>query len=61
VKPVLIKVKLPKVGSIAIVPILGPTKDILVCHTMALPFPLKTMLRQKYKIMETQIFHHAKI
>jgi hypothetical protein len=29
---------------------------------MALPFTfLKSMLRQKERIMETQIFHHAKI
>jgi hypothetical protein len=31
-----------------------------VCHTLALPFTLKSILRKK-RIMETQIFHHAKI
>jgi len=32
-----------------------------VCHTSALLFTLKSILRQKKKsIMETQIFHHAK-
>jgi hypothetical protein len=30
-------------------------------HTVALPFTLKSILRQKKKTMETQIFHHAKI
>jgi hypothetical protein len=33
-----------------------------VCHTMALPFTfLKIYLKAKERIMETQIFHHAKI
>jgi hypothetical protein len=34
-----------------------------VCHTLALPFTLKNILRQKKKrkIMKAQIFHHAKI
>ncbi len=32
-----------------------------VCHTAALPFTLKSILRQKESLMETQIFHHAKI
>ncbi len=32
-----------------------------VCHNAALPFTLKSILRQKERrIMETQIFHHAK-
>jgi Cys-rich protein (TIGR01571 family) len=31
-----------------------------VCHTVALPFTLKSFL-VKRRIMETQIFHHAKI
>jgi hypothetical protein len=30
-------------------------------HTVALPFTLKGILRQRRRIMETQIFHHAKI
>ncbi len=32
-----------------------------VCHTMALPFTSKGILRQKKKIMKNQIFHHPKI
>jgi hypothetical protein len=32
-----------------------------VCHTVALPFTLKTYLKTKRRIMETQIFDHAKI
>jgi hypothetical protein len=32
-----------------------------VCHTMALPFTFKKYLKEKKRIMETQIFHHAKI
>ncbi len=32
-----------------------------VCHTVALPFTLKSILGQKKNIMKTQIFHHAKI
>jgi hypothetical protein len=32
-----------------------------VCHTMALPFTLKSMLRQKRRVMETQVFHDAQI
>jgi len=33
-----------------------------VCHTMALPFTLKKYLNKaKRRIMEIQIFHHAKI
>jgi hypothetical protein len=40
---------------------LNPTEEGL-CHTIALLFTLKSILRQKKKInMETQIFHHAKI
>jgi hypothetical protein len=31
-----------------------------VCHIVALPFTLKSILRQKKGIMEIQIFHHAK-
>jgi len=37
-----------------------PLKEQGVCHTMALPFTLKGILRQK-KNKETQIFHHVKI
>jgi hypothetical protein len=33
----------------------------VVCHTVALPFKLKGILRQKKRIMKTQIFHHAKL
>jgi hypothetical protein len=36
------------------------TKKQGVCHTVALPFTLKRILRQKKNIMKTQIFHHAK-
>jgi hypothetical protein len=32
-----------------------------VCHTMATPFTLKKYLKAKRRIMEIQIFHHAKI
>jgi hypothetical protein len=32
-----------------------------VCHTMALPFTLKSISSPKKRIMKTQIFHHAKI
>ncbi len=32
-----------------------------VCHTMALAFTLKSISWQKRRIMEIQIFHHAKI
>ncbi len=32
-----------------------------VCHIVALPFTLKSILKAKRRIMETQIFHHAKI
>jgi len=32
-----------------------------VCHNVALPFTLKSILRQKTNFLETQIFHHAKI
>jgi len=32
-----------------------------VCHIVALPFTLKSILMQKKRIMESQIFHHAKI
>jgi hypothetical protein len=31
-----------------------------VCHTVALPFTLKSILRQR-RIIKTQIFHYAKI
>jgi hypothetical protein len=31
-----------------------------VCHTVTLPFTLTSILRQR-RIMEIQIFHHAKI
>jgi hypothetical protein len=38
------------------------TKEQGVCQIVALPFTLKKcILRQKRRIMETQIFHHAKI
>jgi hypothetical protein len=37
-----------------------PLKEQGVCHTMALLFTLKGVLRQK-KNKETQIFHHATI
>ncbi len=30
-------------------------------HTVALPFTLKSILRQKRRVKKTQIFHHAKI
>jgi hypothetical protein len=32
----------------------------VVFHTVALPLTLKSILRQR-RIMETQIFHHAKL
>jgi hypothetical protein len=32
-----------------------------VCHTMALPFTLKRILRQKKNYGNSKIFHHAKI
>jgi hypothetical protein len=32
-----------------------------VCHTVALPFTLKSYLKAKRRIIEPQIFHHAKI
>ncbi len=32
----------------------------VVCDTMALPFTLKSILRQKKDYGKTQIFHHAK-
>jgi hypothetical protein len=32
-----------------------------VCHTVALPFTFKSILRQKKIFLATQIFHHAKI
>jgi hypothetical protein len=33
-----------------------------MCHTVALPFTLKsTLFEGKTRIMETQIFHHAEI
>jgi hypothetical protein len=35
-----------------------------VCHTVALPFTLKSKYlkaKKERRIMETQIFHHAKI
>jgi hypothetical protein len=35
------------------------TQPFLV--TMALPFYIKKYLKAKRKIMETQIFHHAKL
>jgi hypothetical protein len=31
------------------------------CHTVALPFTLKNILRQKKKIMKIKIFYNAKI
>jgi hypothetical protein len=39
---------------------LNPTEQGL-CHTVALLFTLKSILRQKKIDMETQIFDHAKI
>jgi hypothetical protein len=32
----------------------------LLSHSVALPFTLKIYLKAKRRIMETQIFHHAK-
>jgi hypothetical protein len=32
-----------------------------VCHIVALPFTLKSTLRQKKNYGKIQIFHHAKI
>jgi hypothetical protein len=32
-----------------------------VCHSVALSFTLKSILKGKRRIMETQTFHHAKI
>jgi hypothetical protein len=32
-----------------------------MCHNVALPFTSKKYLKAKRRIMETQIFHHAKI
>jgi hypothetical protein len=32
-----------------------------VCHNVALPFTLKLLSQTKRRIMETEIFHHAKI
>jgi hypothetical protein len=32
-----------------------------VCHTVALPFAFQKYLKAKRRIMETQIFHHAKV
>jgi hypothetical protein len=32
-----------------------------LCHTVALPFTLKRYLKAKRRIMEIQIFHHAKM
>jgi hypothetical protein len=33
----------------------------LVCHTLALPFTLKGILRQKEELWKLKYFHHAKI
>jgi hypothetical protein len=38
---------------------LVPTNEQGVCHTVALPFTLKSIWREIF-FMETQIFHHAK-
>jgi len=32
-----------------------------VCHAVALPFTIKKYPKAKRRIMETPIFHHAKI
>jgi hypothetical protein len=40
------------------------TRGVYVCHTMALPFTLKSIIRQFYFIFLMKnkiIFHHAKI
>ncbi len=37
------------------------TKFQGVCQTVALPFPLKKVSKGRRRIMETQIFHHAKM
>ncbi len=51
------------------VPVIKVIKKVIktkgLCHIVALPFTLKKkryyLLRQKRRIMETQIFHHAKV
>jgi hypothetical protein len=37
-----------------------PSKLNEVCHIVALPFTFKS-IKARRRIMETQIFHHAKI